>query len=305
MEDRTIKTLVITSSVDETASYIIKKYGNTVDFFRVNIDRFNEYYFDVGDKGWSISNHDETITEGDTYSIYYRKPILPRLNIYDSEYHFMIQRDIISLINGLADSFKGRVLTKPSILRKTENKIFQLLYASRNGWKIPQSYIGNNREKCLNYEKTKSIIKPLTTGKVYGKKNIEIYQTNLFRGVGDDISFTPVYLQRYIPKQYEVRLTIIGKYIYTVRIDTQNQIDWRADYQNHKYTQIICPNYIMEKCYKMMTDFELSFGAFDFIVTPQNEWIFLEINPNGQWLWLENKLGLDISKGIVEYLTSK
>ena len=305
MEDRTIKTLVITSSVDETASYIIKKYGNIVDFFRVNIDRFNEYYFDVGDKGWSISNHDETITEGDTYSIYYRKPILPRLNIYDSEYHFMIQRDIISLINGLADSFKGRVLTKPSILRKTENKIFQLLYASRNGWKTPQSYIGNNREKCFNYEKTKSIIKPLTTGKVYGKKNIEIYQTNLFRGVGDDISFTPVYLQRYIPKQYEVRLTIIGKYIYTVRIDTQNQIDWRADYQNHKYTQIICPNYIMEKCYKMMTDFELSFGAFDFIVTPQNEWIFLEINPNGQWLWLENKLGLDISKGIVEYLTTK
>ena len=52
----------------------------------------------------------------------------------------------------------------------------------------------------------------------------------------------------------------------------------------------------------MMDDFSLNFGAFDFIVTPDDEWIFLEINPNGQWLWLEQKLGINISKKIVEYL---
>ena len=46
------------------------------------------------------------------------------------------------------------------------------------------------------------------------------------------------------------------------------------------------------------------FGAFDFIVTPELKWIFLEINPNGQWLWLEQSLKLDISQKIVEYLIS-
>ena len=49
-------------------------------------------------------------------------------------------------------------------------------------------------------------------------------------------------------------------------------------------------------------DFSLVFGAFDFIITPEGQWIFLEVNPNGQWLWLEQNLGLDISKRIVEYL---
>lgn len=53
-----------------------------------------------------------------------------------------------------------------------------------------------------------------------------------------------------------------------------------------------------------MDAFNLMFGAFDFIVTPRNEWVFLEVNPNGQWLWLERSLNLNISQKIVEYLIS-
>ena len=55
----------------------------------------------------------------------------------------------------------------------------------------------------------------------------------------------------------------------------------------------------------MLKDFGLMFGAFDFIVDQNGDWIFLEINPNGQWLWLEKILGLPISKKIVDYLVCK
>lgn len=302
--NKIIRVLIITSSVDETASYIINKYGKQIDFFRIDVDKFSEYNICIKNEGWIISKEDRYITSKDIYSIYYRKPMLPDLRVYDPQYHLMIQRDIIAVINGLADSFSGKVLTKPSVLRKTENKIFQLLYASKNGWNIPQSYIGNSSDNCIKYENELSIIKPITTGKTYGKNGWEFYQTNVFKGIEKEISLTPVYLQDYIAKQYEVRVSIVGKYVYAVRIDTKNKIDWRADYQNHKYTQIDCPDDIIKKCYQLMEDFELTFGAFDFIVTPKDEWIFLEVNPNGQWLWLEQSLGLDISKKIVGYLTN-
>ena len=55
----------------------------------------------------------------------------------------------------------------------------------------------------------------------------------------------------------------------------------------------------------MLSYYNLVFGAFDYIVTPQNEWIFLELNPNGQWLWLEEALKLDISNKIIEYLSEE
>lgn len=296
------KILIITSSVDETVSYIMKKYSEIVDFFRVDVDKFSEYRFCIGNSGWSISDKYSTIDSESIYSIYYRKPMLPDLRMYDSQYHLLIQRDIISIINGIVDSFPGRVITKPSILRKTENKVYQMIYASKYGWSIPKSYIGNDEEKGGEYTQLMSIIKPLTTGKTYGKNGWELYQTNMFKGIKEDISLTPIYLQQYIRKQYEVRLTIIAREVYAVRIDTKNKIDWRLDYQNHRYTLIICPEDIIKKCYQMMDDFNLIFGAFDFIVTPEDKWVFLEVNPNGQWLWLEQSLNLDISKKILDNL---
>ena len=298
------KILIITSSIDETASYIIRRYSDLADFFRVNVDKFSEYRFCIENDGWSISDKYATINSESIYSIYYRKPMLPDLRMYDPQYHLLIQRDIISIINGIVDSFCGRVITKPSILRKTENKVYQMIYASKHGWNIPKSYIGNDKMISNEYTNSLSIIKPLTTGKTYGKNGWELYQTNIFRGIEEDIDLTPVYLQHYIPKQYEVRITIIAKEVYAVRIDTKNKIDWRLDYQNHKYTLIACPENVIRKCYQMMTDFNLIFGAFDFIVTPENEWIFLEVNPNGQCLWLEQSLSLDISKKILDNLIS-
>lgn len=296
------KVLIVTSSIDETATYVMEKYHDRATFFRVNVDEFGQYDFKIGNKGWGISKGILKITSNDTYSIYYRKPMLPDLTEYEPQYHLMIKRDIISVINGIVDSFYGKVLTKPCVLRKVENKVYQLIYASEKGWKIPGSYIGNSINECSKYEKDLSIIKPLTTGKVYSKTGCEIYQTQLFSGAYEDVNNTPVYLQKYVEKSYEVRVTIIGNSVYSVRIDTKNKIDWRADYHNHKYTCIVCPSEIVQKCYQMMNDYSLNFGAFDFIVTHEGEWIFLEVNPNGQWLWLEKALDLDVSGKIVEYL---
>ena len=65
------------------------------------------------------------------------------------------------------------------------------------------------------------------------------------------------------------------------------------------------PDKIKGMCLNILKLFDLHFGAFDFIVTSKGEWYFLEINPNGQWLWLEEALNLDISKRIVELLNKE
>ena len=293
--------LIITNSLDETVSYIINRFSQIADFFRVDVDRFDQYRFCI-DSSWSISNGEREVSEESVHSIYYRKPLLPKIDEYEEQYHSLIQRDIITLINGISDSFHGVVLSKPYILRKCENKVYQILYAHQKGIVMPGSYIGNSNYMCDEYSKKDSIIKPLSTGKTHGIYGWEIYQTNRFDHFNGDVRLTPVYLQDYVCKKYEVRLTIIDGYEYAIRIDTKDKLDWRNDYRNHTYTRISCPDNIRKTCYQMMRDFNLSFGAFDFIVTPDDQWVFLEINPNGQWLWLELSLDLDISEKIVNHL---
>ena len=298
--------LIISSSIDVTTDYIIKEYSNEADFYRINVDEFSKYRIDIGGCcQWIISCDEWKLEKASVDSIYYRKPILPDLSEYDPNYHGMISKDIISLINGIADDFEGKVLTRPCILRKTENKTFQLLYALRNGLIIPKSYIGNDKEavaQCLN--NGKSIIKPLTTGKVKKCDGIELFQTNYICEIQNDISLTPLYVQSYQEKKYEVRVTCINDSIFAVRIDSEDKLDWRKNYAGIHYSIIDCPIEVKNCCLNMMRDLGLIFGAFDFIVNLNDEWVFLEVNPNGQWLWLEQILNISISRGIVQYLIS-
>jgi len=55
----------------------------------------------------------------------------------------------------------------------------------------------------------------------------------------------------------------------------------------------------------MTKHYELNFGAFDFILRKNDEkYVFLKLNPNGQWLWLEQLSKFKISKVLADYLVS-
>ena len=63
------------------------------------------------------------------------------------------------------------------------------------------------------------------------------------------------------------------------------------------------PDEIQLKLLKLHAALGLTFGAYDLIVTPNREYVFLEVNPAGQWLWLEDVTNLQISKSLANILT--
>ncbi len=294
--------LIITSSIDETVDYIIEKYKN-VSFFRLNVDFIGKYRFKINEYGWQITEDNRTITNKSVYSIYYRKPLLPKINEYSQEYAFVAQKDIVAFINGLADSFGGRVLSRPYLLRKAENKVFQLIVAQEFNFKLPGSIITNNISDLENFFNAKSIIKPISIGKVTFANKCNLHTTAILKKYDSDICVTPVYVQKYINKKYEVRITIIDNSCFAVAIKSVNKVDWRISVLENEYWQIECPESIELQCHNILKKNNLIFGAFDFIVDPDDNWLFLEFNPNGQWLWLEKILGVNISGNIVKYLS--
>jgi hypothetical protein len=297
------KLLIITSSIDYTVDYIIEKYSNHIEMYRFNVDLLYNYKVNIGIKpNISIECEAWNLNYNDIDAIYYRKPMLPNLNEYYFEYRQMISKDIIALINGLVDSFEKRVLTKPYILRYSENKILQLIKSQEIGFNIPKSLISNDLNNVQAFLCENKIIKPLTTGKVVKGDNVEIFQANMIGYIEEDINITPIYLQDYYEKLFEVRVTIINKDVFAVRIDAFNQVDWRKNQEKNKYSIIIIPKEVEEKCFLLMDELNIKFGAFDFIVDKNEKYIFLEVNPNGQWLWLEEETGVNISNSIIKYL---
>ena len=182
------------------------------------------------------------------------------------------------------------------------------------GFKMPRTLISNNRQKILEfYSKEKDVVLKLMNQDFYKDekgdlKGIYVNKLNKtsllkFKEFGEN----PIVLQKYVPKMYEVRYTVVGKDHFVCKIDSQkseiSKTDWRRyDIPNTPYSVITPPERIKCLVCDFMKKFEIEFGALDFIITPENEWYFLEINSMGQWLWIEDLVNLKISDSIVLWL---
>ncbi|MGV9773107.1 MvdC/MvdD family ATP grasp protein [Streptosporangium sp. NPDC003464] len=117
----------------------------------------------------------------------------------------------------------------------------------------------------------------------------------------------PAMLQPNVAKAYELRVTVVGERVYAARIDSQasrlTSLDWRH-YDDPKvgYSAYDLPPDVADRCVRLVAGLGLTFGALDFIVTPDGRYVFLEINVNGQWAFVELLSGLPISDGIADWL---
>jgi hypothetical protein len=125
-----------------------------------------------------------------------------------------------------------------------------------------------------------------------------------------DIPACPVILQEYIPKKLELRITVVGKKIFPCAIYSQEaqghgMVDYRGHEDEVRHEVYKLPAEIEEKCFALLRELGLQYGSIDMIVTPDEEYFFLEINSNGQFLWVQEKTGMPIAEAVADLLMSR
>ena len=117
---------------------------------------------------------------------------------------------------------------------------------------------------------------------------------------------SPLMLQQYVRKQADIRVTVIGAKIFSVMIRPTNErdeiVDFRPRCLEMKHEVVECPVELRKSILSYMDIMGLNFAAFDFALDYEDSWIFLECNPNGQWLWLEVLTGLPLVETIARHL---
>ena len=99
--------------------------------------------------------------------------------------------------------------------------------------------------------------------------------------------------QRFLPKAFEARVTVVGNRVFAAAIHSDSdtgRVDWRADYDSLRYSVVDPPDSVITGMLAFMKQFGLTFGAFDFAVTPDQQWILFECNPAGAYGWIEDAL---------------
>jgi glutathione synthase/RimK-type ligase-like ATP-grasp enzyme len=198
------------------------------------------------------------------------------------------------------------------------NKLFQLKLAEASGLIIPDTVITNSSdhliEFCENHNgsiavKTlRSSVFQETDGVADGIYTNRVSIDYLKDHIGD-ISLAPIMAQEYVSKKLEFRVTIVGENIFACAIHSQDsertKDDWRRyDFTKVKHESYNLPQKIKTALLKFMKACHLTFGAIDMILTPEEKYVFLEVNPNGQYGWIEDLTGLPISDTIAKLLAN-
>ncbi|MDM4723366.1 ATP-grasp ribosomal peptide maturase [Micromonospora sp. WMMA1363] len=213
---------------------------------------------------------------------------------------------------GLLASLDARWVNDPVRSAAAEYKPLQLSVAARCGLAVPRTLVSNVHTDVVDFARQIGgpvVCKPLSS-LVFaenGEEPTKTYTTIIDPASVDPDAFamTAHLVQEYINKAYEVRVTAAGKTLLAVSIRSSSpagRVDWRADYDSLTYGRVSVPEAVASGIDRFLTQMGLAYGAFDFAVTPSEQWIFLECNPVGHWLWLEHETGAPIADAIAELL---
>lgn len=322
------KILIITHTGDNFSIEKVTEYieHNGFEVIRFDVDLYpmqNRLTTVFEDESWiSILETAETKYRlDDIAAVWYRRAYNIGNGLkeeMDAKFYGAAMGEIRNTLFGFLESIDAYSLGKPSVYRRLDSKEEQLKIAEKIGLTIPETCMTNNPEQARQFIlKHKNVIGKMQTGFAIYEDGVEnVVFTNVIDEDKleelDSLQYCPMQFQTRLEKKKELRVTVVGQDIYAFEIDSQKseaaKIDWRKDGLNliDQWVETQLPREIELKLLELLDVYHVDYGAIDIILTPEDEYYFIEINAAGEFFWLDNLTdGNLISKSIADLLCDK
>ncbi len=203
-------------------------------------------------------------------------------------------------------------------VRRAENKQLQLQVAAHLGIDIPHTLTTNDPKAVRRFhaEHPEGIVgKMQGSFAIYEEGQEKVVFTSQIKRRDLDaletLQFSPMTFQTCVTKALELRVTVVGRQVFAASIDSQERaataLDWRRDGRGlmNKWQHYTLPAELEAKVLRLMDAFGLNYGAMDFILTPEGRHVFLEVNPAGEFMWLQYNPGLPIAEALADVLIAR
>ncbi len=317
--------LVITNKFDLACDFfILRLKERSIPFLRLNTEDYgNSFQINISLAGYDASYEinfadGRLVTNADIKAVYFRQPVSPDaphdLAESDKEFSRREAREILRSLWRLINH--GKWFNHPKELWLASNKIEQLTIAQRLGFKIPDTCVSMSELTVRNFIESHEgqvVCKAVKHGFLRQGLDVQIATTQRvgseFLNQFGNYAQVPMIFQEEIHKAFDVRVTVVGDNVFATAIHSQQHpqtiVDWRLlDLQEFdiEHEAIKMPAHLDELCKQITRYFNLKYSAIDLIKTVQGEYFFLELNPNGEWAWIEQKTGYPIRDAIIDCL---
>lgn len=288
---------------DAVCAILRKEHG--VEAVRIDTTSFPDVLgsFDLDDTGVQHVFDGRDIT--DARSVWWRRSppsdVPQGVNRSHNEYR---QAECDGFLQGLLWAVPALWVNDPRAERVASRKVVQLTAARQAGLAVPSTLITNDPDRAAEFVTGRGP----TIYKRTGTSRSEFSETRLF-GPDDherlgSIRASPTTFQDYIEAEADLRVVWVAGEAWPVRIDSQSGAGWldsRLD-NTVEFTLWDLPDDVSAALDRCMQRLGLTFGVVDLRIGVDGKIYFLEVNPQGQFAYLEFKTGAPIFASLAALL---
>lgn len=218
-----------------------------------------------------------------------------------SEHRKLADVSFRSIVDALPAMIAGsRFVSKPAATRSASNKLCQLVTAAKVFDYLPATTICNDLNSVAQHYRrvADNIVKPVENAMA----QIVFTETrDLSSFSNDSVSQCPIILQQQIDAARHLRVNVFGDRVFAFSIESSN-LDWRSNLNVCDIGEIILDEHLFAQCKKLLMALDLRMGIFDFIESPDGKIFFIEVNPQGQFLFLQPFTKTDLAVEFCDFL---
>jgi hypothetical protein len=208
----------------------------------------------------------------------------------------------VSAMGVMLSDFRGAWVSHPDATRRAENKLVQLRAALSAGFRIPKTLVSQNPDRIREFTAAvggRVVVKSLTNTN-HAALTAAVVDSEALRS-DRALRLSPAIYQELIPGTRHLRVHGFGDEFHAALI-TCEQLDWRYHLADATVEEYELPSTVQAALSKVMQTLELRMGVFDLKMTPSGEIVWLEVNPQGQFLFIEGLSQMGITNWLVDFL---
>lgn len=314
-------TLVLSNSTDATADYLCDRLAQAdVSYRRLDTDlQLDTLLVTMSDDDLSLVWDAERLRPNHVRAVVYRrpKPFAPPIHGDIFRRNHASDEWAEAIEGFLAHVSAPRWINHPTSNFSASHKIHQLTRARDCGLATPEwmvTTVPAEARRFLDAHERDIVAKPLASGYIErdNPQDDTVIFTSAIEHIQpewlDNLPACPVLFQRRVHKRVDVRVTALDQRAVAVALearepDGNQRIDVRRDcMRDVSYAIVPIPEDVLQGIARLMAGYRLRFAAIDFAIDEDGHWMFFEVNPNGQWAWLDLVGAADIGQLFIDAL---
>jgi glutathione synthase/RimK-type ligase-like ATP-grasp enzyme len=244
----------------------------------------------------------DDLSLGDVDVVWWRRPRPFALHpeIAEGEYARFAYGECIEAFAGLWQSLDAQWINHPTAEQVAAHKLYQLRVAAEVGLEIPRTLITNDPvevQRFVDDHGARGVAYKTFLPAEHDWRETRILGAGELRELAA-VRYAPVIFQEYVALTLDLRITVIGPEIIAAAVHPRAggyEADYRMDLESARVEPFALPREVARRIEELMRRLGLVYGAIDMRRTPDGRFVFLEINPSGEWRFIEERSGQAIT----------